>query len=181
MTRTREAVELARPVQVETVPGAASIELPAGTTALLVQALGSSFTLAVHGQLVRLAGSDADAIGREQPAAVAVDPELRRDDVAGLVWQVLKTCYDPEIPVDIVELGLVYACDVVPVDDESVRVSIRMTVTAPGCGMGEAIAHEVREKVAALPRVAAVDVALVFDPPWDRTRLSESALLALGL
>jgi len=99
----------------------------------------------------------------------------------GLVWQTLKTCYDPEIPIDIVELGLVYVCDVLPLDEERYRVSLKMTVTAPGCGMGEGIAQEVQDKLEALPRVAQVDVEIVFDPPWDRSMMSEEAELVLGL
>jgi probable FeS assembly SUF system protein SufT len=110
-----------------------------------------------------------------------VPAEVNLEDVRGLVWQTLKTCYDPEIPVDIVELGLVYVCDVIPVDDEQVRVSIKMSLTAPGCGMGEILAEEVADKVLALPRVAEVNVDFVFDPPWDRSRMSEAALLTLGL
>jgi probable FeS assembly SUF system protein SufT len=97
------------------------------------------------------------------------------------VWQVLRTCYDPEIPVDIVELGLVYDCDIHPMDDGRMRVAIRMTLTAPGCGMGDAIANEACAKVLALPQVGEATVELVFDPPWDRSRMSEAAQLSLGL
>lgn len=181
MSRARESVLLRRPVQVERIPDGTPLDLPEGARGQLTQALGSSFTLVVDGQLVRLKGRDADAIGREVPAAPALPAEVGLQDVRGLVWQTLKTCYDPEIPVDIVELGLVYVCDVIPVDDEQVRVSIKMSLTAPGCGMGEILAEEVADKVLALPRVAEVNVDFVFDPPWDRSRMSEAALLALGL
>lgn len=181
MSRARESVLLRRPVQVERIPDGTPVELPEGAWGEITQALGSSFTLVVDGQLVRLKGSDADAIGRDRPATPAVPAEVGLDDVRGLVWQALKTCYDPEIPVDIVELGLVYVCDVIPVDDEQVRVSIKMSLTAPGCGMGEILAEEVADKVLALPRVAEVNVDFVFDPPWDRSRMSEAALLTLGL
>ncbi len=181
MRRHRETVIVRRPVTVEVVPSGDLVELPADTLAQVTQALGSSFSLLVEGQLVRLRGADADAIGKEPPPAPTLPAGATVDDVRSLVWQTLKTCYDPEIPIDIVELGLIYECDVVPLDDQRVSVSIRMTVTAPGCGMGESIASEVREKLEALPRVAAVDVEVVFDPPWDRSRMSESAALALGL
>lgn len=181
MRRLREAVTLARAVRVERVPDGSPLELPEGTPAQVTQALGSSFTLLVGGQLVRLKGSDADAIGKPLPATLVLPEDVGVDDVRGLVWQTLKTCYDPEIPVDIVELGLVYVCDVLPAGDGEVRVSIKMTLTAPGCGMGEAIADEVSDKVIALPRVSEVTVELVFEPPWDRSRMSEAALLTLGL
>ena len=156
-------------------------ELPAGTAAQLTQALGSSFTLVAGGQLVRLKGADADAIGREVPAAPRVPDDVKPEDLRGFVWQTLKTCYDPEIPVDIVELGLVYVCDVLPMEGDQYRVSIKMTLTAPGCGMGDILANEVADKLLALPRVGEVNVDVVFDPPWDRSRMSESAQLALGL
>jgi len=181
MSRLRESVVLRRPVQVECIPDGTPIDLEEGMLGQLTQALGSSFTLVVEGQLVRLKGSDADAIGREVPQTPDIPADVGIDDVRGLVWETLKTCYDPEIPVDIVELGLVYVCDVLPINDEQVRVSIKMTLTAPGCGMGEILAQEVADKVRALPRVADVDVDFVFDPPWDRSRMSEGAQLMLGL
>ncbi len=181
MTRLRESVLLRRPVQVECIPDGTPLDLEEGTWGQLTQALGSSFTLVVEGQLVRLKGSDADAIGREVPVAPEVPADVGIDDVRGLIWETLKTCYDPEIPVDIVELGLIYVCDVIPIDDEQVRVSIKMTLTAPGCGMGEILAAEVADKVMALPRVAEVNVDFVFDPPWNRSRMSEAAQLTLGL
>ena len=181
MKSWREPVVTSRPVQVERVPDGTPMDLPAGTKAEITQALGSNFTLHVDGQLVRLAGRDADAIGKPVPVAVEAQADVQLDDVKGLVWQTLRTCYDPEIPVDIVELGLIYVCDVIPIDDEQVKVSIKMTLTAPGCGMGDAIANEVAEKVLALPRVAEVNVDMVFDPPWTRYHMSEAARLTLGL
>ncbi|HEY8706364.1 MAG TPA: putative Fe-S cluster assembly protein SufT [Burkholderiaceae bacterium] len=181
MKRRREPVVTTRPVSVERIPDGTLTEVPAGTPAQITQALGSSFTLLVEGQLMRLKGADADAIGRPVPVAPTVPADVRPDDLCGLVWQTLKTCYDPEIPVDIVELGLVYVCDVLPMDEVQFRVSIKMTLTAPGCGMGEVIAEEVCDKVLALPRVGEATVDIVFDPPWDRSMMSEAALLTLGL
>ena len=177
MTAKRETVILRRAVCVERIPDGGPVELEAGALAQVSQALGTSFTLVVEGQLLRLKGGDADAIGRSMP----VPADVAVEDLRGLVWQTLKTCYDPEIPVDIVELGLIYVCDVIPVDDEQARVSIKMTLTAPGCGMGEILAEEVADKVLALPRVAEVNVDFVFEPPWNRSRMSETALLTLGL
>jgi probable FeS assembly SUF system protein SufT len=141
---------------VERVPDGTPLELAEGSWAEITQALGSSFTLLAGGQLVRLAGRDADAIGRPPPQAPDIPADVAVDDVRELVWQTLKTCYDPEIPVDIVELGLVYGCELSPVDAEQVRVDIQLTLTAPGCGMGEILADEVADKVLALPRVAEV-------------------------
>ena len=181
MSRPRDTVLLRRSVQAERVPDGTPVELAAGAWGQVTQALGSSFTLVVDGQLVRLKGSDADAIGREAPVAPAMPAQVDIADVEGLVWQTLKTCYDPEIPVDIVELGLIYGCDLAPMDDGSTKVTIRLTLTAPGCGMGEALGNEVAEKVLALDGVGEVTVDLVFDPPWDRSRMSDAALLSLGL
>jgi probable FeS assembly SUF system protein SufT len=182
MKRQREDVLVRRSVCVERIPDGSPIDLEAGTLAQITQALGSSFTLVVEGQLVRLRGADADAIGKKEPAALALPDVVEAKDVSDLVWQTLRTCYDPEIPVNIVELGLIYRCVLEPLEDtEKVRVVIDMTLTAPGCGMGDAIANEVCDKVLALPRVGEITVNMVFDPPWNRSMMSEAALLSLGL
>jgi probable FeS assembly SUF system protein SufT len=180
MRRTRESVIVRRPVQVERIPHGTPIELEPGTLAEITQALGSNFTLHVDGQLVRLKGSDADAIGKPPPSVAANDDEPA-GDLQSRVRQVLKTCYDPEIPVDVVELGLIYGCDLTPMENGRTKVAIQLTLTAPGCGMGDALGHEVAEKILALEEVGEVTVDLVFDPPWDRSRMSEAAQLALGL
>ena len=180
MRPRREPVIVRRLVTVGRVPDGTPLELEPGTMGQVTQALGSNFTLLVEGQLVRLKGSDADAIGKPVPDASAAqaDPE---EDLEASIWRTLATCYDPEIPVDIVELGLVYRCELTPMADQRTRVEIDMTLTAPGCGMGELLAEEVADKVLALPRVGEVKVDMVFDPPWDRSRMSEAAQLALGL
>jgi probable FeS assembly SUF system protein SufT len=180
MRANREAVMVTRIVRVECVPDGTPFELPAGTVAQITQALGSNFTLLVAGQLVRLKGADADAIGREVPT-LPVAAEGESLDLRSHIRQVLKTCYDPEIPVDIVELGLVYGCDLTPTEDGGTRVDIQLTLTVPGCGMGEVLANEVADKLLALEGVAEVNVQLVLDPPWDRSRMSEAAQLTLGL
>lgn len=180
--RQREDVLVRRNVTVETIPSGQSFELQQGQLAQITQALGGSFTLVVEGQMVRLKGADADAIGKEPPETIAVPQDVQTDDVEPLIWQALRTCYDPEIPVNIVDLGLIYHCELEPIDaGGDVRVTIDMTLTAPGCGMGEAIANEVCDKVLALPRVQDITVNLVFDPPWSRDRMSEEAQLTLGL
>lgn len=184
MRPQHEPVVTQRAVRVECIPDGRPADLPAGTPAKITQALGGSFTLWVEGQLMRLRGADADAIGKRIPS-VDLAPTAPTDSglngVRSLVWQTLKTCYDPEIPVDIVELGLVYVCDVLPMDGGRFRVTIQMTLTAPGCGMGESIADEVCDKVLALPQVGEAHVDIVFDPPWDRSMMSEGAMLTLGL
>ena len=181
--RPREDVLVRRGVTVEAIPSGDPLTLQAGQLAQIAQGLGGSFALAVEGQLVRLKGQDADAIGKQLPEALAIPEDLHIDALEPLVWEQLRTCYDPEIPVNIVDLGLVYRVAFEPMDDsaDKVRAVIDMTLTAPGCGMGESIANEVCDKVLALPRVGEITVNLVFTPPWDRSRMSEAALLALGL
>jgi probable FeS assembly SUF system protein SufT len=180
VSRARERVIVRRPVTVERVPHGTPLTLEQGAIAQVTQALGTNFTLLVEGQLVRLKGQDADAIGKEVPVAQAPGG----DPGAGLeerIRDTLATCYDPEIPVDIVELGLVYRCELQPMEGGRTRVDIDMTLTAPGCGMGDLIGQEVADKVLAIDEVGEVHVTLVFDPPWDRSRMSEAAQLALGL
>ena len=180
--RHREDVLVRRSVTVETIPTGYPVELEAGQLAQITQALGSSFTLLVEGQLMRLKGADADAIGKQPPETIVVPADLPLDELEPLIWDTLRTCYDPEIPGNIVDMGLVYKLAFEPSDEpDKVRVVIDMTLTAPGCGMGESIANEVCDKVLALPRVGEITVNLVFTPPWDRSKMSEAALLALGL
>ena len=180
--REREDVLVRRAVTVETIPSGQPYELQEGELAQITQALGGSFTLVVRGLLVRRKGADADAIGKEPPESIVVPENVSTADIEPLIWETLKSCYDPEIPVNIVDLGLIYRCEVTPIDAHGdVQVVIDMTLTAPGCGMGEAIANEVCDKVLALPRVGEITVNLVFDPPWDRSMMSEEAQLALGL
>ena len=181
MSKPRERVMVTREVGVTCVPDGTPVYLEPGTLAQITQALGSSFTLLVEGQLMRLAGPDADAIGKPVPLAPKLPDGLSPEGLRGQVWQTLSTCYDPEIPVDIVELGLVYICDVLPMDGGAYSISIKMTLTAPGCGMGDLLGDEIHEKLLALPQVGEVHLEFVFDPPWDRSRMSEAALLSLGL
>jgi probable FeS assembly SUF system protein SufT len=181
MSRARERVIVRRPVTVELVPHGTSIELAEGAIAQVTQALGTNFTLLVEGQLVRLKGQDADAIGKDVPVPDAGAAAAPGASLEERIQATLATCYDPEIPVDIVELGLVYRCDLQPMDGGRTRVDIDMTLTAPGCGMGDLIGQEVADKVLSIDDVGEVHVTLVFDPPWDRSRMSEAAQLALGL
>ena len=180
--RHREDVLVRRHVTVETIPSGHPVELEPGQLAQITQALGGSFTLLVEGQLMRLKGQDADAIGKQPPEALAVPKDLPIEELEPLVWDTLRTCYDPEIPVNIADLGLVYRLAFAPLaDPDQVRAVLDMNLPAPAGRMGESIANEVCDKVLALPRVGEITVNLVFDPPWDRSMMSEAAQLALGL
>jgi probable FeS assembly SUF system protein SufT len=170
-----------RAVEVLRIPSGEQIQLPQDTPVIITQALGGSFTLLVPSQpgLYRLAGSDADAIGQEPLASqgpAAVDGQVSES----AVWDTLKTCYDPEIPVNIVDLGLIYGCEVAPEQGGS-RVRVQMTLTAPGCGMGPVIAREAEEKITGLPGVASASVEVVWDPPWSPERISEEGRQKLGM
>lgn len=180
-SRTSEPVKFERNCAVVMVPSGEPVELPAGSVGYITQALGGSFTVYVEGNLFRVAGHDADAIGKP-PLAQPQLPEGATDaDVEALVWEQLRTCFDPEIPVDIVELGLVYECNLLRLEDGQRRVEIKMTLTAPGCGMGETLVSDVRSKLELVPTVAEADVELVFDPPWNQNMMSEAARLETGM
>jgi probable FeS assembly SUF system protein SufT len=176
-----ETLTTKRAVDVTRIPSGEQIQLPMDTPVVVTQALGGSFTLLVPSQagLYRLAGTDADAIGQPVPTAAA--PAAVGGQVSETaVWDVLKTCYDPEIPVDIVNLGLIYGCDIQPGEKGS-AVNVKMTLTAPGCGMGPVLAREAEEKIGALPGVAGASVEVVWDPPWSPDRISAEGREKLGM
>lgn len=176
-----EAIVVNRDVNAVIVPDGTPVPLKAGLAGFITQALGGSFTIYVEGNLYRISGEDADAIGKEATRPPQLPPNATIDDVRKLAWDQMRNCYDPEIPINIVELGLVYECEVVPSADGQRDVSIKMTLTAPGCGMGEVLVQDVREKVQAIPTVGKVDVELVFDPPWTQSMMSEAARLQTGM
>jgi probable FeS assembly SUF system protein SufT len=181
MHHSNETVALGRDVIGTLIPAGTKVELPAGTRATITQALGGSYTVHVEGHLFRIEGKDADALGREvargpQVAENASDAELEK-----AVWDQLRTCYDPEIPIDIVELGLVYECRLERLADGRGKAVVKMTLTAPGCGMGDVLVADARGKILEIPGVAEADVQLVFDPPWTQDRMSEAARLQAGL
>ena len=182
-SRHSEPVRLERDCDAVLVPQGEQIVLPAGSVGYITQALGGSWTLFVEGNLVRIAGQDADAIGKEPPSAIELPAGAGDEDVERLVWQQLRTCFDPEIPINVVELGLVYSAVVRPhpEDPGQRRVDVEMTLTAPGCGMGEVLVSDVRDKLERIPTVAEADVELVFDPPWNRSMMSEAARLETGM
>lgn len=185
MRDNSEQVTLARDVAAALVPVGDRVTLQAGQQATITQALGGSFTVVVGGNMFRIDAKDADALGEvrvAQQAKAEGGVPGTHDQVEQEVWEQLRTCYDPEIPVSIVELGLVYECAVLPAaGEEGWRVQVRMTLTAPGCGMGDYLARDVEQKLLEIPDVKQVDVELVWDPPWTRDLMSEAARLQLGM
>ncbi len=170
-----------RDVKATLIPDGYEIELPQGSIGYITQSLGGSFTVYVDGSLFRISGVDADALGKEPLEPPVLPENCTDDDVEQVIWDQIKTCYDPEIPINVVDLGLIYTCDIVKIDDDSRRLSITMTLTAPGCGMGDILVEDVRSKVMLVPTVSKADVELVFDPPWDRSMMSEEAQLQTGM
>lgn len=165
------------------IPEGSTITLKEGTTVYITQALGGSVTVNVNGVLARIAPNNVDAIGLEK-ASLPVDSAVAAEDGSvdeSLIWDQLKTCYDPEIPIDVVELGLIYRCEVEKNENNENTVNIDMTLTAPGCGMGPFLVDDVQSKVALVPNVGNVHVELVFDPPWNPEMMSEAARLQTGL
>ena len=180
-SRISEPVRFERDCEAVLVPAGDQVTLPAGTVGYITQSLGGSWTVFVEGNLMRIAGKDADAIGKEPPAPIELPEGATDEDVERLVWQQLRTCFDPEIPFNIVDLGLVYEAKIDHRDDGGRKVDIKMTLTAPGCGMGEILVDDVRSKLEMIPTVAEADVELVFDPPWGRHMMSEAARLETGM
>ena len=179
---TDEQVIIERDCEATLIPFGNKITLKKGEEAHITQALGGSYTLMIHGNLVRIESKDADAIGKipeVQPRVEEKENDGRADEKA--VWDAMKTCYDPEIPVNIVDLGLIYSCEISNEGGGGSSVAIKMTLTAPGCGMGDMIATEVRQKIEGIQGTSDVNVELVWDPPWDRSMITESARLQLGM
>jgi probable FeS assembly SUF system protein SufT len=176
-----EPFVISRDVSAVIVPAGEQVTLKAGQAGYITQALGGSFTLYVEGNLFRLSGENADAIGKKVVRPPELPPNATEDDVRKLAWAQMRSCYDPEIPINVVDLGLIYECNVTPNADGTRSVRVRMTLTAPGCGMGEVLVQDVKEKVELIPTVSSTDVELVFDPPWDQSMMSEAARLQTGM
>lgn len=176
----RESVTLKRECEATEIPSGRKINLFQGTHLTILQSLGGAFTVATDiGQMASIAGRDADAIGKEVPAQPSLlDSTGREKSMEELVWDQLKTCYDPEIPHNIVDLGLVYRCDIA---ENEGRVNVRMTLTAPGCGMGDWLRQDVKNKITGVPGVKDVQVEVVFDPPWTRDKIAPQIRRYLGL
>jgi probable FeS assembly SUF system protein SufT len=175
-----ERLELTRDVEAIQVPGGHTLTLEKGWEVIVTQSLGGSYTIQVpaYGGLFRIAGKDADALGKE-PTAAPVSASSSAD-LEQQVWEVLKTCYDPEIPVNIVDLGLVYDMRISD-EAEAKRIDVKMTLTAPGCGMGGSIAADARVKLLGLPGVNEADVQIVWDPPWNPQMISPEGRERLGM
>jgi probable FeS assembly SUF system protein SufT len=174
------SVELSRDCDAVQIPHGSPISLPKGTPVDITQTLGGTFTVHAHGGLYRIAGKDADALGLEVPAeekkaVIAADVDEKQ------IWEILRSCYDPEIPVNIVDLGLVYDLVVEKLPSGTNKVSVKMTLTAPGCGMGGVIAGDAQQKILTLDGVEEADVSVVWDPPWHQSMISEQGRRILGL
>ncbi len=163
------------------IPEGTPVTLEAGASVYITQALGGSVTINVNGNLARVAAADVDALGMEPAAGPAHSDTSSGEVDESLLWAQLETCYDPEIPINIVELGLIYRCEVVTEPDGAKRVEIDMTLTAPGCGMGPILVDDIRDKIITVPNVTSVAVELTFDPPWSSEMMSEAARLQTGM
>jgi probable FeS assembly SUF system protein SufT len=180
-----EKVRLKRDIEAIQIPSGMKVQMTIGTEVTITQSLGGSYTVVSEdGFLARISAENADALGKEAEARKEGDSDkaagpITQEKIQEAVWEQLKTCYDPEIPVNIVELGLIYKCDITPQDD-GFRVAIEMTLTAPGCGMGPVLANEIESKIRGISGVKATNVNVVFDPPWEQSMMSEAAKLQLG-
>lgn len=176
-----EPVVIRRDVEGLMVPSGIPVTVPTDALVYITQAMGGSFTVYFDGNLVRIPGADADALGKEPVTPPALPDDATDERFEALAWEQLKTIYDPEIPINIVDLGLIYECSIRRLPSGQRAVSIVMTVTAPGCGMGEILIEEARQKISIIPTVAETNVELVFDPPWSQEMMSEAARLEAGL
>ena len=175
-------IKILRDCDATLIPSGDEIKLIKGTLVRITQALGGDFTLYVNGNLVKISGKDADAIGEEVDDRIEKSIEINNGEYSDdLVWEQLKTCFDPEIPVNIVDLGLIYDFSKKGNKKNGYSINIKMTLTAPGCGMGPSIAQDVDNKVSILPGVNDVLVEVVWDPVWDQSMMSEDAKLKLGM
>jgi len=178
---TRKEIQLKRDCEAALIPSGDKVQLSQGERVVLTQALGGTFTVQTEvGYLARIAAHDADALGFEVKQATLVGSDAGSFHVDHVMDQ-LRTVFDPEMPVNVVDLGLVYACEAHPIAGGGHRVEIKMSMTAPGCGMGDVLKEDARAKVQAVPGVAEVDVEIVWEPPWDKSRMSEAAQLQLGM
>ena len=170
-----------RDIEASEIPAGTRFAIPAGTRLQITQSLGGSYTVMMPmGYLARIDGKDADAIGEKLPEDL--DPaSTAGKSVEDLAWDELRTCYDPEIPVNIVDLGLVYSCVVSPLPEGGNKVDVKFTLTAPGCGMGDVLREDIRQKLLRIPGVREANVDVLFDPPWSMSMMSDAAKLQLGM
>jgi len=175
-----QEIDLIRDCEAIQIPAGLKTTLPAGTRVIITQNLGGSYTIASDYGLFRISDDDADALGLTPKSSVGKREQVEGEVEEAEVWNQLKTVYDPEIPVNIVDLGLVYDCQLTK-QESGTRVEVKMTLTAPGCGMGPAIAQDARSKILAIPGVDEAEVELVWDPPWNQHMISEEGKMKLGL
>jgi len=176
----REVVLTKREVEARLVPTGTEIMIPADTFVTITQSLGGSFTVAVNGNLARIEGHQADALGKKPLESSFETPEDGTIN-ENQVWEAMRNCYDPEIPVNVVELGLIYDCKIENDADQGNHIYVQMTLTAAGCGMGPVITEDVKTKLEHVPNVDKVTVDLTFDPPWSSEMLTDEAKLELGM
>lgn len=177
----KKEIHLTRDCDATIIPSGEKLRLIQGDCVVLTQALGGSFTVRTDcGYLARISAADCDAIGFDSPQSEAATAEDSPFDIQH-VFTKLETVFDPEIPVNVVDLGLIYLCEATEIEGGGHHVKIEMSMTAPGCGMGDILREDARERVKTVPGVTDVDVTIVWDPPWDRSRMSESARLQLGM
>ena len=182
--KAHEPITLTRDCEAIQIPSGQKTMIPAGTQGVITQSLGGSYTIATYQGLARIEEKDLDALGLEKPQVQPTQKPVRSTNGAVSeedVWNQLRQCYDPEIPVNIVDLGLVYDCRLVKKNDGGTRVEVKMTLTAPGCGMGPAIAHDAQSKILSIDGVDEADVQLVWDPPWNQEMISEAGRMKLGM
>ena len=179
-TFSDELITLTRDCDATLIPFGDPFTLKKGDKVRITQALGGSYTVTARGSLFRIEGKDADTIGKKVTEDASEEKKITGTAREGAIWEVLKTCYDPEIPINIVELGLIYGLDISD-RDEGKSVNIKMTLTAPGCGMGPMIAGEVERKVNGIESIEDVLVELIWEPQWNRDMMSEAAQLELGM
>ncbi|WP_006788128.1 putative Fe-S cluster assembly protein SufT [Thiorhodospira sibirica] len=179
--RVQETIKMQRDCLAVAVPSGQRVLIGKDGEVGLVQALGGSFTVKAQGRLYRIDGKDADALGKTPLPPPQLPHGATTADVEKLIWQQMRSCYDPEIPINIVDLGLIYRCEVSPLEDGGWQVAVDMTLTAPGCGMGDILASDVRQLILQVPEVKQAEVEVVFDPPWDASRMTEEARLATGM
>jgi len=180
--QSSEPKTLTRDVDAAIIPVGDKVTLQKGEQATITQSLGGSYTVIVNGNMFRIEGKDADALGVEVAAKpTSTGAPVTQENLEKEIWNQLRSCYDPEIPVNIVDLGLIYDCHLSPLNGSSFKADVKMTLTAPGCGMGPMLAQDVQNKLLSLEGVDDVNVELVWDPPWNQGMMTEAAKLQLGL
>ncbi len=179
-----DTVTLTRDVEAAVVPVGTKVTLMKGEQARITQSLGGTYTVIVNGNMFRIEACDADALGRQvetQRVPTTSSEPVTQEQLEKQVWESLRTCYDPEIPVNVVDLGLIYDCHLTLIGANNYKADVKMTLTAPGCGMGPVLAQDVQNKLISLEPIDEANVELVWDPPWNQGMMTEAAKLQLGL